>query len=135
MKPFRVERASLFSRYASFERDVDVLTEQDLAVPRLAAERAATLQTVPIAVSGALGKSDLAQGQHNLGRCRRQIPTSDLARATRRSASTQPAHRDGHFDRALCRVGDRHQVVEEHSPSPENWSSTLRWLTSGPSAP
>jgi len=44
------KRAKLFSRYASFECDVDALTEQNLAVLGLAAEPCRHMHTVPIAV-------------------------------------------------------------------------------------
>ena len=47
---FQDKRANLFSRYASFERHVDALTEQNLAVLGLAAEPCRHMHTVPIAV-------------------------------------------------------------------------------------
>ena len=57
------KRANLFSRYASFERYVDALRKQNLAVLGLAAEPCRDIAYGPNrSVSGALGKSDLAQG-------------------------------------------------------------------------
>src|SRR5215831_18321347 len=62
------ERANLFSRYASFERHVDPLTEQNLAVLGLAAEPCRHIaHGSNRSVAGALGKSDLAQGRVTLG--------------------------------------------------------------------
>ena len=57
----QVERANLFSRYASFERDVDVLTQQNLAVLGLAAEpRRDIAHGANHGVPGAFRKADLA---------------------------------------------------------------------------
>src|SRR5215813_307350 len=62
------KRANLFSRYASFERHVDALTEQNLAVLGLAAESCRHIaHGANRGVAGALGKSDLAQGRVTLG--------------------------------------------------------------------
>src|SRR6516165_2339170 len=62
------KRAKLFSRYASFECHVDALTEQNLAVLGLAAEPCRHIAHGAYrGVSGALGKSDLAQGRVTLG--------------------------------------------------------------------
>src|SRR5215831_1035363 len=58
------EPANLFSRHASFERHVDALTEQNLAVLGLAAEpRRDIAHGANRSISGALGESDLAQGR------------------------------------------------------------------------
>src|SRR5215471_19560942 len=62
------KRANMFSRYASFECHVDALTEQNLAVLGLAAEPCRHVaHGADRSVSGALGKSDLAQGGVALG--------------------------------------------------------------------
>src|SRR5262249_8333201 len=107
--------ANLFSRYASFERHVDALTEQNLAVPGLAAEpRRDIAHGAYRGVSGALGKSDLAQGRVTLGdaSAKSQLATSLVPGRSQRRRSL--AHRDGHLDRALGRIGDRDGIVEEH---------------------
>src|SRR4030095_4775243 len=62
------KRADLFSRNASFECHVDALTEQNLAVPGLAAEPCRYIaHGANRSVSGALGKSDQPQGCVTLG--------------------------------------------------------------------
>src|SRR5215475_6617800 len=62
------ERANLFSRYASVERHVDALTEQNLAVLGLAAEPCRHIaHGANRGIAGALRKSDLAQGRVTLG--------------------------------------------------------------------
>src|SRR5262249_58393356 len=101
------ERANLFSRYASFERHVDPLTEQNLAVLGLAAEPCRHIaHGSNRSVAGALGKSDLAQGRVTLGNAstKAQLATSLAPRRGQRRRRL--AHRDGHPDRALGRVGD-----------------------------
>src|SRR5262249_41240888 len=103
------------SRYASFERPVDALTEQNLAVLGFAAEPCCHIAYgANRSVAGALGKSDLAQGRVTLGNAntKAQLATSLTPRNDQRRCSL--AHRDGHLDRALGRVGDRYGVVEEH---------------------
>src|SRR5262249_7413376 len=62
------KRATLFSRYTSFERHVDALSEQYLALLGLAAEPCRDIaHGANRSVAGALGKSDLAQGRVTLG--------------------------------------------------------------------
>src|SRR5262245_18862982 len=102
------ERANLFSRYASLERHVDALTEQNLAVLGLAAEPCRHVAHGAYrGVAGALGKSDLAQGRVTLGdaSAKSQLATSLAPGRGQRRRSL--AHRDGHPDRALGRVGNR----------------------------
>src|SRR5439155_18261963 len=65
---FQGKRANLFSRHASFERHVNTLTEQNLAVLGLAAEPCRDIaHGSDRGVSRPLGKSDLAQGRVTLG--------------------------------------------------------------------
>src|SRR5262245_8662458 len=109
------KRANLFSRYASFERHVDALTKQNLAVLGLAAEPCRDIaHGANRSVSGPLGKSDLAQGRVTLGDAstKAQLATSLAPGRGQRRRSV--AHRDGHPNRALGRVGDRYGIVEEH---------------------
>src|SRR5262245_3430 len=109
------ERADLFSRYASFERHVDALTEQNLAILGLAAEPCRDIAYgADRRVAGALGKSALAQGRVTLGdaNTKAQLATSLAPGRGQRRRSL--AHRDGHLDRTLGRVGDRQRVVEVH---------------------
>jgi hypothetical protein len=55
------ERANLFSRYASFERQVDELSKQNVAVLGLAAEPCRDIaHGANRRVAGAIGKPDLA---------------------------------------------------------------------------
>src|SRR5262249_3087836 len=106
---------NLFSRYASFERHVDALTEQNLAVLGLAAEPCRDIaHGANRSVAGALGKSDLAQGRVTLGNAsaKAQLATSLAPRGDQRQCSL--AHRDGHLDRTIGRIGDRYGVVKEH---------------------
>ncbi len=84
------ERANLFGRH-TFEPRIDALAGRRIC-PSLASaqRRAATLHTVPIAYSRSARRSRSGPRSHNPGRCRRQSPIRDPARATRRSATTQP---------------------------------------------
>src|SRR6516164_9084312 len=93
------KRAKLFSRYASFERHVDALTEQNLAVLGLAAEPCCDIaHGANRGVAGPLGKSDLAQGRVTLGDAstKAQLTTSFAPSRGQRRRSL--AHRDGHLD-------------------------------------
>src|SRR5262252_3517723 len=96
------ERSNLFSRYASFERHVNELTEQNLAVLGFATEPCRDIaHGANGSVAGALGKSDLAQGRVTLGNAnsKAQLATSLAPRGDQRRCSL--AHRDGHLDRTL----------------------------------
>src|SRR5262245_55304995 len=109
------KRANLFSRHASFERHVDALIDQYLAVLGLAAEPCRDIaHGSNRSVSGALRKSDLAQGRVTLGNAstKAQLATSLAQCGDQRRRGR--ADRDGHRDRTLGRVGDRYGVVEEH---------------------
>src|SRR5215469_13590708 len=109
------ERADLFGCDASPERDIDALTEQNLAVLGLGTKTGGDIaHRADRRVAGALGEPDLAQRRvalRNTG-AKAQVATTLAPGGDQRAGRL--AHRYCHLDRALRRVRTGDWVVEEH---------------------
>src|SRR6516164_9331829 len=109
------ERANLFGCEASPQRDIDALTEQNLAVLGLSTKTGGDIaHCTDRGVAGALGEPDLAQRRVSLRDtgAKAQIATTLAPVGDQRPGRL--AHRHRHVDRARGRGRDRHRIIEEH---------------------
>ena len=107
--------APIFERYGLLDRDRHSLSNKDLTVLGLGAKtRGEIAHGANRCIARAFRKANLTEGRVTLG----DPSTKPEQSATSAPASDQCArrltHRHRHLDRALCRVGTRHRIIEEH---------------------